>query len=186
MVAPLKTAVQICRFYVFQLYRKQPVVVAAMGLSLLAVLISGAAWAVMLDARQTVAQDLSAIAAARAANSAKSASAGVLASARPDLPVFSSSALTADFHAISADVKLPIDEVSYSLDGSASQPYLRYRVTLAVKTGYPEIRKFAAALVGALPNVALDSVRCGKEDAVATGLSCQLVFSAFYQKSGRG
>lgn len=59
-------------------------------------------------------------------------------------------------------------------------------MTLVVKTGYPEIRKFAAALLTALPNVALDSVRCGKEEAAGTPLSCQLVFSAFYRKGGRG
>jgi hypothetical protein len=129
---------------------------------------------------------LAAIAASHTANSATTVLPGAASPAPPDLPVFSSSALTADFHTISADVKLPIDEVSYSLDSSANQPYLRYRVTLAVKTGYPEIRKFAAALVAELPNVALDSVRCGKEDAAAVTLSCQLVFSAFYRKSGRG
>lgn len=142
-------------------------------------------WALAYAARQSAAQELADIAASHKADSVIPVVASAVRLNVPELPVFSSSELTADFHAISADVKLPVDEVRYSLDSSASQPYLRYRVTLVVKTGYPEIRKFAAALVTALPNVALDSVRCGREDAAAN-LSCQLVFSAFYRKDGRG
>lgn len=148
-------------------------------------LASAVAWALAYEARQTAAQELADSAAAHKANSAPLLPAAASLAA-PDLPVFSSAELAADFHAISADVKLPLDEVRYTLDSGASQPYLRYRVTLVVKTGYPEIRRFAAALVTALPNVALDSVRCGKEDGAAAPLSCQLAFSAFYRKGGRG
>lgn len=149
-------------------------------------LASAIAWALAYEGRQTAAQELADLAAAHKANSAAPVVSTAARLAAPDLPVFSSSELAADFHAISADVKLPVDEVRYALDSSASQPYLRYRVTLVVKTGYPEIRKFAAALLTALPNVALDSVRCGKEEAAGAALSCQLAFSAFYRKDGRG
>lgn len=144
------------------------------------------AWGLAYEARQRAAQELADIAAIHRANATAPVASTAASSAAPDLPVFSSSGLAADFHAIAADVKLPVDEVRYTLDSSASQPYLRYRVTLVVKTGYPEIRKFAAALLTALPNVALDSVRCGKEEAVGAALSCQLAFSAFYRKDGRG
>ena len=156
------------------------------AVSVLAALASLVVWAFMFGARQDVAQDLNAVAASRRTNAAAPAVPVATRQATPDLPVFSSSALTADFHAIAADVKLPVDEVSYSLDSGANQPYLRYRVTLVVKTGYPEIRRFAAALVSVLPNVSLDSVRCGKEDAAAIPVSCQLAFSAFYRKGGHG
>lgn len=182
----MKIVVQICRFHALQLYRRQPLVAVLTGLSVLAVLVSALAWALLFDARQEAARDLVAIASRPKTDPATSVASNAARNLAPDLPAFSSAALTADFHAISADVKLPVDEVIYTLDGSANQPYLRYRVTLSVKTGYPQIRKFVAALVAALPNVALDSVRCAKEDATSATLSCQLAFSAFYRKDGRG
>jgi hypothetical protein len=182
----LKTVVQLCRFHLLQFHRRQPVAATLAGILVLAMLASAVAWALAYKARQTAAQELADSAAAHKVNATASVVPAAANLAAPDLPAFSSAELAADFHAISADVKLPLDEVRYTLDSGASQPYLRYRVTLVVKTGYPEIRRFAAALVTALPNVALDSVRCGKEDGAAAPLSCQLAFSAFYRKGGRG
>lgn len=163
----------------------QPLAAVLVALAVVVLVVSAGCWLVMGDISRRTAAELTAFSTANA----KSAAAPLIAVASGggrDLPAFSSASLTANFHAVAADVKLPLDEVSYTLDSSANQPFLRYRVTLSVKTGYPEIRKFVAALIAELPNVALDSVRCSKEDVVSTVLSCQLGFSAFYRKGGHG
>lgn len=103
-----------------------------------------------------------------------------------NLPNFDSAVFTSEFHAIAQDVGLPVDELVYSLENSAAQPYQRYRITMEVKAGYPELRKFIAALSSAQPNVALDTLRCRRDDAVATTLVCQLAFSAFFRKTHNG
>lgn len=101
----------------------------------------------------------------------------------PDLPLFDGAAFAADFNATLRDVSLPAEELVYVLENGPAQPYLRYRITLEVKSGYPEVRKFIAALAAAQPNVALDAVRCRREDAAIAVLSCQLAFSAFFRKA---
>lgn len=163
----------------------QPFAAALLAVAVVSLVLSTGCWFVMDDIRRGTAAELTAFSTAHAKRVA-APTVAVAAGGDRDLPAFSSASLTANFHAVAADVKLPLDEVSYTLDSSATQPFLRYRVTLSVKTGYPEIRKFVAALIAELPNVALDSVRCGKEDVVATVLSCQLGFSAFYRKGGHG
>lgn len=82
------------------------------------------------------------------------------------------------FNSLAADAGVPIEELNYVLESEARQPYLRYRLTTAVKTGYPQIRKLVALLANELPNVMLDAIRCTKENATAEHLACELVFSA--------
>lgn len=93
-----------------------------MGLCTLAVLICAVAWAVMFDARQTAAEDFSAMAVSNKTDLVVPAVTTSTSQTPPDLPIFSSSTVTSDFHTIAADVKLPVDEVRYTLDSSASQP----------------------------------------------------------------
>jgi len=83
---------------------------------------------------------------------------------------------------VASSVALPVDEVTYVLEASDSKPYLRYRITMNVKTRYAEVRKFVAALASEMPHVALDSIRCAREAAVPQPLSCDLAFSAFFAK----
>jgi hypothetical protein len=159
----------------------QPLAAAFIAAAAVALVVSASIWLVMHNLRNNAAVELSAF---LAANKMPPLEAAATPRGDVELPVFSSASLTADFHAVAADVKLPVDEVSYTLDNGAHQPFLRYRVALTVKTGYPEVRKFVAALTAALPNVALDNVRCVKEASAV--LSCQLGFSAFYKKGGHG
>lgn len=95
---------------------------------------------------------------------------------------FDSQRFTAKFHETAADVGLPFDEVAYSLEESDKLPYLRYRVTMTVKTRYLDVRKFIAALASDMPHVSLDSIRCVRETGLAQPLSCDLAFSAFFLK----
>lgn len=104
----------------------------------------------------------------------------------PELPVFVASQAVGTFTTTAQDVGLPIDEVTYALEGDNDQPYRRYRISMSVKTGYPEVRRFVAALATGMPNVALDAIRCARENAAAPALGCQLVFSAFYRRDRSG
>lgn len=103
-----------------------------------------------------------------------------------DLPPFDGAAFTTEFLATARDAGVPTDEVGYALESGAAQPYMRYRITLEAKSGYFELRKFIAALAMAQPNVALDAIRCRRDDAGAVTLACQLTFSAFFRKAGHG
>lgn len=98
------------------------------------------------------------------------------------LPAFSSHEFAAQFHETATSAGMPVDEVSYALESNDNQFYLRYRVTMTVKTRYPEIRKFIAALAAGMPHVSLDNIQCGRESAAALQLSCQLAFSAFFAR----
>jgi len=106
--------------------------------------------------------------------------------AEPELPIFVASHAVETFTRTALDVGLPVDEVTYALEGSNDQPYRRYRISMSVKTGYPEVRRFVAALAAGMPNVTLDIIRCTRDNAAAQALGCQLVFSAFYQRASRG
>ncbi|GJI98202.1 hypothetical protein RugamoR57_49200 [Duganella caerulea] len=103
-----------------------------------------------------------------------------------NLPVFDSATFTAEFHSIALDVGLPADELVYVLESSTAQPYQRYRIALETKAGYPELRKFIAALSSAQPNVTLDTLRCRRDDVATVTLICQLTFSAFFRKTNNG
>lgn len=101
---------------------------------------------------------------------------------RPDLPLFAAAQFTGQFHSTAGDVGLALDEVNYTLEESASQPFVRYRITLGVQTQYSEIRRFVAALSNDLPNTSLDAIRCARANSGPAKLSCDLVFSAFFAK----
>lgn len=103
-----------------------------------------------------------------------------------DLPPFDNAAFTAAFLATAKDVGVPADEVFYTLESTPEQPYLRYRISLESKSGYPELRKLLAALAVEQDNVVLDAIRCQRQDAKAVALTCQLAFSAFFRKVDHG
>ncbi|MYM67703.1 hypothetical protein GTP45_12775 [Pseudoduganella sp. FT55W] len=181
----MEKVVLIGRFYYRRFYSMQPLAATLVAALAIVSAICAVSWLMAAERQRTAAEELRALSLLVAKPAAAPAMVAA-SSIERDLPIFSSASLTADFHALAADVKLPLDEVSYTLDSSANQPFLRYRVTLSVKTGYPEIRKFVAAMMAEFSNVTLDNVRCSKENAVATLLSCQLGFSAFYRKAGHG
>jgi hypothetical protein len=114
------------------------------------------------------------------------ASSGALASEAIRLPALSSPDLARRFNSVATQSGVPVDDISYVPDGDDGQPYQRYRLTMAVKTGYPQIRKFVAALSEELPNVLLDAVRCARDEAMSDQLSCELAFSAVFSKADRG
>jgi Tfp pilus assembly protein PilO len=102
------------------------------------------------------------------------------------LPEFDSAELVGTLHRVAADVKLPFDEVSYALEESTGQPYLRYRMTLSVTGNYPAIRRFSDSFRREASHVTLDSISCSRDDISAAELSCDLGLSAFYRKVAHG
>lgn len=102
---------------------------------------------------------------------------------RPALSVFQSAEFARQFQTAATEAGLAIDEVAYVLDSPQGQPYLRYRLSLTVKTRYTEIWNFAAFLESSLPDTLLDSVRCRRENAAASQLTCDLAFSALFAKA---
>jgi hypothetical protein len=116
----------------------------------------------------------------------RSTSEGALANEAIRLPPLSSPDLARRFNSVAAQAGVPVDDISYVPDGDNGQPYQRYRLTMAVKTGYPQIRKFVAALAEDMPNVLLDAVRCARDEAMSDQLTCELAFSAVFSKADRG
>lgn len=80
------------------------------------------------------------------------------------------------------EIGLQPDDISYTLEVLPGQPYQRYRLTFPVKSNYPTIRRFVAALAADMPHVALDGIRCARENTSSPVLACDLSFSAFFER----
>lgn len=98
------------------------------------------------------------------------------------LPRFSAGPLVSAMNGVATDMQISFDEVSYTLDSSATTPFRKYRITLTAGAGYAELRKFIPAVSKALPHVDLDSIRCTRQDLSAATIACELTFSAYYNK----
>ena len=172
-----------CSFYGRQFLRQQPVALVALLSSLGLAIFAGVLFADSasesgltneLLRRQLELPLTSKIQAAESTLEAK------------DLPAFSSAAFTSQLLSVASDMHIPTEELTYTLETGSTQPYWRYRIALNVKAGYPELRKFIAALSHELPNVVLDAIRCRREDVAIGQLSCQLAFSAFFRAENHG
>lgn len=171
-------------FHALRLLRAQPVVLAVAGMSFLLALLAAAAyigqWQHARNATQQVRELLI---------SSKPAAAGQPASpaaSAPKLPRFSSAELVDTVNQVAADIGLPVDEISYTLDEGASQPYLRYHITLSSAASYPLMRRFVDGMAMNLPHAVLDSISCSRDDIGVAALNCDLSFSAFFMKDGHG
>jgi hypothetical protein len=101
------------------------------------------------------------------------------------LPAFNSAELVAALNSVAGATKLPIDEVTFALDETANQPYMRYRITLTASASYPVVRRFLDKFRRDVAHVSLDSIICTRDgmSAANTGLSCDLAFFAFYRRA---
>jgi hypothetical protein len=171
-----------CRFYFRRAFQNYPVqftgVIVCVGLLL--VMLSGS----LLIQRQTarLAQDQTALFQLRSSSRLQEKPFDPAVT----LPSFSGAMVVKSFNGIASDLHIPLDEILYSLDDTPRTPYLQYRITLTTKAGYSDIRKFLAVLSSEMPNAALDAIRCGRPDAAAPTLGCELTFSAFFSKADHG
>jgi hypothetical protein len=99
-----------------------------------------------------------------------------------NLPRFDNVELVQALNDLAAETRTPIDDVAYVIDSAASDPYLRYRITLGVSAEYTVIRNFAMRFASGLSNVSMDAISCRRTDAATAPLTCDLQFSAFYQR----
>jgi hypothetical protein len=175
--------VRISRFTFYSELCKQPWLVIGLFGSIVTFTVASAT-AFWQWREQTNADDEFQSAILQARNFSKKPIAGL--KTRAELPEFDSAQLVDALHDVANDIKLPIDEVSYALENTAGQPYLRYRVTLSVTANYPTIRKFADTFRKQAEHVSLDTISCSREDIAATTLNCDLGLSAFYRKAERG
>ncbi|HEY8023538.1 MAG TPA: hypothetical protein VIF60_03160 [Burkholderiaceae bacterium] len=105
---------------------------------------------------------------------------------RGELPEFDNTSLVKVLNHLAGETKLTLDEVSFALDDNANQPFLRYRATLTVSSGYPTIRRFLDQVHAELPQASLDSIVCTRDDITTLEPTCDLIFSAFYRKPSGG
>ncbi|MES2130513.1 MAG: hypothetical protein V4463_24840 [Pseudomonadota bacterium] len=180
----IATSISYCQFHVVRLLRLQPgasIAVAFGSLVLLASLIAFVAqWRLAQDAAQELASmHLNVL-------PSKTKDRFDTGFARPDLPEFNSGALVSMLNKRASEIAVPLDEVTYVLDESANQPFLRYRVTLSIATSYSLTRRFIGDLGVAVPNMMLDAISCTRENIALPTPTCDLAFSAFYRKGGRG
>jgi hypothetical protein len=174
------------RFHAERLYRARPIVSMISAMSGIAL---AAAVAFSLEGRhavQTAQADLARLQASISAKKPLTPPASLAGNPAMALPSFDNVELVQTLNSLAADANLPLDEVAYALDEGSSEPYLRYRINLAVAANYQAIRTFSDQFIGELPNVSLDAISCARRDVSTVPLTCDLAFSAFYRRSPRG
>lgn len=175
-----------CRFHLFRLLRAQPGVVGVLIFSTLALVLVSLATLQQWQQLHQQEQQLLELRAQSRQHPAAAALAKPAFTTPTIYPAFHSAQLADTFNQLATEAKLSLDEVSYGLDDNANQPYLRYRVTLAVTATYPLIRQFVDQIALTLPHVSLDTISCTREDIGAIHLSCELAFSAIFRKETNG
>lgn len=102
------------------------------------------------------------------------------------LPAFQNAGFIRSFHKVAGRSHLDLNEMSYVLDESPSQPYLRYRIQFSVLSNYPSLRRFIKNIHAEFQHVTLDSMSCSREDITVIELNCDLSFTAFFARGPRG
>lgn len=170
-------------FNLRRLVRSQPFLCAAMAVTLALSIAAGAALISVHIANANAVAELRRI--EQFTNNAPLPKAPV-----PDLRVslqpFNSAQLVQAMNEVAAQVSLPLQEISFTLEDPAGVPYLRYRASLTVVAKYAIVRRFIDGIHAEVPDVSLDSLACKREAINAQPLECDLVFSAFYKVAGHG
>jgi Tfp pilus assembly protein PilO len=178
--------VSYCQFHLRRLWRLQMPTFLALAAAMLALAVCALVLLTQWIDAHAAAQELAELRAnGKAAQTAREAerTAGL---PQAQLPAFQSAPLVRNLHQLAEDAGVPLDEVAYSLDDSANQPFLRYRITLSVSAAYPAIRRFNKQVDAMLANVSLDSIKCARDDIASKELNCDLVYSAFFRKDAHG
>jgi hypothetical protein len=102
------------------------------------------------------------------------------------LRAFESSHLVGLLREGAAVADVSIDEMSFSVEGAPSQPFVRYRAVFDVTAPYPAIRKFISHILGGSDGVVLDTVSCARKDLAAADVKCDLSVFVAYRRGERG
>ena len=105
--------------------------------------------------------------------------------AQINLTAFRSSHLLAILEQGASATNLKLDEISFAIDDSPSQPYVRYRATFTVLSRYATIRKFISEILTGSEGVVLDTIACRREDVNAVDVRCDIsAYVAYQEKAG--
>lgn len=174
------------RFHILRMARSHPLAVGVLALCVALATAAAVALAGQANRAHAAQSLLTELRAKSALTQAAKAPAPAALSAAPDLPPFQSAQLVSILNETATDSGLVLDEVAYTLDNNANQPYMRYRITMSLNATYPLIRRLAEQLNANVPHLTLDAINCSRKDVVVAELNCDLVMSGFFRKDARG
>lgn len=103
-----------------------------------------------------------------------------------DLKAFRSSHLLGILEEGASSANIRLDEISFAVDDSPNQPYVRYRASFQVLSRYPTVRKFISEILSGSEGVVLDTVSCRREDINAADVRCDISAYVAYREKARG
>ncbi len=124
-----------------------------------------------------------------------------------DAAVLLSVPKTANHHAVPAGLELPqfhtvplvqaivsaaesnetsVSEINFVFDDAAPQPFVRYRANFSLVGKYFGMRAFIEDIRDALPFAYLEALRCSREDAGVTDVTCEMTITAVYSHKQDG
>lgn len=156
--------------------QREPLLCAVFALALL-ILLGTFAWMSAAQARRNTAQ--AELGRLQSTLERKPAPA-MLRSAHPNLPAPTPVHLVAALHESAGIAGLDLQDVAFSWENSASQPYIRYRAAFSLTTTYAGARKFIAAMLAQGSNIMLDELSCARKEERNRALSCDFTFSELY------
>lgn len=99
-----------------------------------------------------------------------------------ELPTFHSVPLVQAIERTAAGSSAAVNEITFTFDDAATQPFLRYRARFSLVGRYFAIRDFIDQLGRTLPFAYLDSIHCTREDAGETDVVCEMTVTALYRR----
>lgn len=173
------------RFHVARLFTLQPFIFSALVLVCVGLILAGSIFVHFRWEHKAALAEWKSLQAL--ASTVRTATAAAPSDKKPDrdLPEFDNVLLVQSLNEFAEDNQLPLGEVSYALDESVNQPYLRYRILLKVAASYPRIRKFSEQFTAEMSNASLDSINCSRSSNTALVTTCDLAFSVFYRRGHR-
>ena len=85
----------------------------------------------------------------------------------------------AAMYTAAAEQKLNLDQAEYRLVHDRDGKLSRYEVTLLVKGGYVQVRKFVARAMGAVPTMSLDGITFSRQKSDDAAVDVQLRFTLY-------
>lgn len=168
-------------FQLHKLIRNQPGLCMSVGLASLLCVVAVIAY----DSARVAAIEAEALNRTLVAQGApKSGPQEAVAVVNESLRPFNSAQVLQVLSDVALETNLPLAEVTFTLDASAAQPYVRYRAALTTIGTYSTIRRFVTQIHSSVGDVSLDAFSCTRKNIQDTALACDLAFSAFYRKDG--
>jgi hypothetical protein len=86
-------------------------------------------------------------------------------------------------HQLASDEEVAIEHVDYKLSRIAGTPLWRYQMIFPLTTDYANLRRYAASVLKALPNAALEDIELQRPDADSDMLDAKISFALYFRES---